>query len=227
MEPAIELGIAIRTTGAVRRFTDDPVDDATLYALLDDARFAPSGGNRQGWRVAVIANRAKRVELGRMMQRVWNEYVQAGSTGHTPFNVIDAPKAEARDGAPEAPSVPNDLIEGIADIPVVLVVAADLGQIAMMDSGLDRPTITGGASIYPFCWNLLLAARSRGLGGVITTFLARAEPQAAPLLGLTEGYAIAATIFIGHPVHQPTRLSRVPVESFSTVDSFVGEAFRG
>lgn len=226
-EQSIELGTAIRTTGAVRRFTTEPVDDATLYALLDDARFAPSGGNRQGWRVAVIEDPAKRVELGRMMQQVWNEYVDAGSSGVTPFNVIDAARVDIHDGAARAPLVPNDLLEHIADIPVVLVVAADLGQIAMMDKDLDRPTITGGASIYPFCWNLLLAARSRGLGGVITTFLARAERRARSLLELPDQYAIAATIFLGHPVHQPTRLSRAPVESFSTVDSFAGEAFRG
>jgi len=50
----MDLQESLRTTGAVRRFTTEPVDDATLYALLDDARFAPSGGNRQGWRVAVV-----------------------------------------------------------------------------------------------------------------------------------------------------------------------------
>lgn len=226
-ERTIELGTAIRTTGAVRRFTADPVDDAMLYAVLDDARFAPSGGNRQGWRVAVLKSRAKRVELGRLMQQVWNEYIQAGASGATPFNVIDELRVNGHQQPTTPPSVPNDLIDAIADIPVVLVVAADLGQIAMMDKDLDRPTITGGASIYPFCWNLLLAARSRGLGGVITTFLSRAERQAAPLLELPDHYAIAATVFIGHPVHQPTRLRRAPVESFATVDSFAGEAFGG
>ncbi len=221
----LQLGEAIRTTGAVRAFTGEPVDHALLYALLDDARFAPSGGNRQAWRVAVIEDRAKRVELGRMMQEVWDDYVREGSTGRTPFNVIDTAEL-ARDGvAPIAPAVPNDLLDKITEIPVVLVVAADLAQIAMMDKDLDRSTITGGASIYPFCWNVLLAARSRGLGGVITTFLARAEHEAAPLLDLPNGWAIAATIFVGHPVHQPTKLRRSAVESFATRDSFAGDAF--
>ena len=50
----MELDLAMRTTGAVRSFTDDPVDDATLYRVLDRARFAPSGGNRQPWRVVVV-----------------------------------------------------------------------------------------------------------------------------------------------------------------------------
>ena len=109
----------------------------------------------------------------------------------------------------------------------MLVVAADLAYVAMMDKDLSRPAITGGASIYPFCWNVLLAARSRGLGGVMTTFLARAEPSAAPVLGLPPTYAIASTLFLGHPVHQPTKLKRAPVETFTTIDSFNGEVFRG
>ncbi len=44
----MELYEVMRTTFAAREFTDDPVDDATLYRVLENARFAPSGGNRQG-----------------------------------------------------------------------------------------------------------------------------------------------------------------------------------
>jgi nitroreductase len=217
----MELGDAVRSTGAVRRFTDQPVDRATVHAILDDARFAPSGGNRQGWRVAVIEDRDARIRLGAMMQAVWDEYRTADGRRTAPFSVLDlTPPA---DGVP--PHVPNDLLDDIADVPVMLVVAADLARIAMMDKDLDRVAITGGASIYPFCWNLLLAARWRGLGGVITTFLARAEPAAAPLLGLPPTWAIAATIFLGHPVHQPTKLRRDPVEAFTTIDRFDGPAF--
>ena len=83
------------------------------------------------------------------------------------------------------------------------MVAADLASIAMMDGNLGRATLTGGASIYPFCHSILLAARDRGLGGVLTTFLARAEPAARPLLGLPDDWAIAAMVAIGHPVAPP------------------------
>jgi nitroreductase len=224
----MELGSAIRETGAVRRFTDEPVDDATIYQLLDDARFAPSGGNRQGWRVALIKDVELRRQLGQLMQPVWDEYIAIGATGRTPFNSVDA-ATDAADGTPLVitPGIPNDIIAGIVDVPVVMVVAADMSLVAMMDRDLDRKSITGGGSIYPFCWNLLLAARSRGLGGVLTTFLARAEVAAAPLLGLPDTYAIAGAVFIGRPVHQPTRLKRQPVEDFTTIDSFVGERFDG
>ena len=102
----------------------------------------------------------------------------------------------------------------------MLAIAADLRSVALMDGELDRPPITGGASIYPFCWSLLLSARAHGLGGVMTTFLSRAEPAAAPLLGLPDPYALVATIFLGVPEHQPTKLKRNPVESFTTIDRF-------
>jgi nitroreductase len=219
----MDLRETIRSTGAVRAFTEEAVDDATLYAVLDDARFAPSGGNRQGWRVVVVKDRTSRQQMGELMQPVWDEYAAIAATGATPFTVVEP--AEYAMPSRAAGRTPNALLEKITDVPVVLVVGVDLGRLAVMDKDLDRPPIAGGASVYPFCWNVLLAARARGLGGVITTFLLRAEPAAAPVLGLPADHALAAVIFLGHPVHQPTRLRRAAVEEFTTVDRFGGEVF--
>ncbi|MGH9135264.1 MAG: nitroreductase family protein [Ilumatobacteraceae bacterium] len=216
----MDLIDALRTTGAARRFTSDPVDRATIAAILDDARFAPSGGNRQPWLVAVVEDRLLRRQVAAMMQPVWDEYVAAAATGQAPFNsVAFEPPVTITAGQP------NELIDHIADVPVVLAVAADLRRIALMDAGLDRVPITGGASVYPFCWSVLLAARARGLGGVMTTFLSRVEPAAVAFLGLPSDHALAATIFIGRPERQATRLRRDPVESFTTLDRFDGDAF--
>ena len=49
---------------------------------------------------------------------------------------------------------------------------------------------------------------------------------AAPLLGLPDGHAIAAMLGIGHPVDQPTKLRRNPVDSFTTIDTVDGPPFR-
>lgn len=215
----IELRDAIRSTGTVRAFTDEPVDDATVAAILDDARFAPSGGNRQPWRVAVLRDAAVRREVAALIQPVWDEYASISALGATPFG-LDSPAAPD-----DRPTVANPLLDRIDAIPVVLAVAADRTKVALMDGELDRPALTGGASVYPFCWNVMLAARSRGLGGVMTTFLSRAEPAAAPVLGLPRSFALAATIFLGHPVHQPTKLRRAPVADFATLDRFDGPAF--
>jgi nitroreductase len=215
----MELRDAIRTNGTVRAFTDAPVDRATVLSVLDDARYAPSGGNRQPWRVAIVEDTVLRRSLADLMQPVWDEYLETAGSGSAPFNAIDyeAP-------ATISPGKQNALLEHIEAIPVVLAVAADLRSVALMDGELDRPPITGGASIYPFCWSLLLSARAHGLGGVMTTFLSRAEPAAAPLLGLSTHEALVATIFLGVPEHQPTKLNRNRVGSFTTIDRFDGPA---
>jgi nitroreductase len=212
----MDLRQAIRSTGSVREFTDRPVDPAVVAEILDDARFAPSGGNRQPWRVAVVRDVAIRRALADLMRPVWNEYVAASRAGEVPFNSISYTPPE------DAPPAPNPLLDRIEMIPAVLAVAADQRRIVAADGNLDRMPIVPGASVYPFCWTVLLSARAHGLGGVMTTFLSRAEPQAAPLLRLPPGHALAATIFLGYPVLQPTRLTRRPVEAFASIDTFDG-----
>jgi nitroreductase len=216
----MELIEALRTTGAAREFTDQPVDDATVADILDTARFAPSGGNRQGWRVAVVADADVRRQLAALMQPVWNQYMSVAGTLQAPFNPIDNIEPPL-----DAPYVVSELCDAMASIPVVLAIAVDLTKLSMLDRNLDRPALVGGASIYPFCWSILLAARTHGLSGVLTTFLARAEPEAGPVLGLPEGHALAATLMLGHPVKAITKLKRRPVDKFATRDRFDGPAF--
>ena len=59
----MELDDALRTTFAAREYTDEPLPDAALARILDRARFAPSGGNRQGWHVIVVRDRRTRQAL--------------------------------------------------------------------------------------------------------------------------------------------------------------------
>jgi len=213
----MDLLDTLRSTGAVRGFTDEPVSDATVAAVLDTARFAPSGGNRQPWRVAVVKHLDTRRSMADLMRPVWHEYCGANAVGQRPFifgRSIDAPPV----------AVPNALIDEIEQVPVVLAIAANLQEIAIMDGNLERPPVVGGASIYPFCWSILLAARAHGLGGVLTTFLSRAEPAVAPILGLPADHALVATIFLGVPTHQNTKLRRNPVNSFATIDRFDGDS---
>jgi len=218
----------MRTTGAIREFTDDPVDDRVLHGILDAARFAPNGGNRQGWHVIVLRDPAIRTKVRDLYLLGWREY-----TAHTRAQKV--PFAPGPDGRWTAPAVdleaaratpaPNAFGEHLDTAPVLLVVAVDLQALAITDNGLDRQSIVGGGSVYPFCHNILLAARNAELGGVMTTVLARQEPAVRELVGLPEGWALAALVVLGHPVKQITRLRRDPVESFTTVDRFDGPAF--
>ncbi|MFZ4668733.1 MAG: nitroreductase family protein [Microthrixaceae bacterium] len=221
----MELSDAMRTTGAVRTFTDEAVTDEVLRSVLDDARFAPSGGNRQGWRVAVVRDVGLRRRLADACAPVWNEYVAQTAAGETPFSVTTASSIDLDEA--RRTTAPNPLLDDLESAPVVLVVAVDLAALAVMDRDLDRPSIVGGASVYPFCQNLMLAARDRGLGGVMTTFVARVEPEVRTPLGLPDGHALAAMIVLGHPVRQLTRLRRAAVEEFTTVDRFDGQPFTG
>lgn len=214
----MDLTESLRTTGSTRDFTDQVVADSTIASILDDARFAPSGGNRQPWRVVVVKDRAIRRRLADLMTEVWQEYLGEGS------DPSRAPFAFGRSTGATPVAAPNPLLDEIEHVPVVLAVAANFNSIALMDGNLDRPPITGGASIYPFCWSILLAARARGLGGVMTTFLSRAEAQAAPVLELPTDHALVSTIFLGYPVHLNTKLRRGEVSAFATIDRFDGES---
>jgi nitroreductase len=122
---------------------------------------------------------------------------------------------------------PDPVAEAITAAPVVLVVFADLRRIAAVDKGFDRYTFAGGASIYPFTWSIVLAARDEGLGGVITTMPIRREGEVRTLLGAPPELALAALIALGRPQHQPTRLRRHAVEEFATFDRIDGPPLRG
>jgi nitroreductase len=229
----MELSDALRTTPATREFTPRPVDDDTLAAILDDARFAPSGGNRQGWRVIVIKDPEKRRALQELYLDGWYEYLGQVSEGLTPFNVLNDPgrEAAARAKADEIRATsaqgPGGFAENLASTPALLLVVADLSALATVDRDLERYTFAGGASIYPFVWNILLAARNRGLGGVITTMPVRNEPQVQELFDLPDHVVVAALVALGEPQKSITKLRRANVEEFTSLDSFVGPAFEG
>ena len=108
-------------------------------------------------------------------------------------------------------------------MPVLLVLLADLRNLATLDRDLDRYTLVGGASIYPFAWSLLLAAHDAGLGGVITTVAIREEPALRELFAIPDHVVVAGVLALGYPAgKRATKLRRNPVESFATVDRYDG-----
>ena len=224
----MDLAEALRTTGAVREFTDGPVDDATVHRLLETARFAPNGGNRQAWRVVVVKDPATRRALRDLYLPGWYEYLAQVSAGLTPWAVVTDRALEATatagagDVAAAASAGPGGFAEHLDEVPVMLVLLADLTRLATVDRDCGHYTLVGGASIYPFAWSILLAARTEGLAGVLTTMVVRREEAVAELLGVPDTHSVAGLMALGHPVKQPTRLRRGPVEEFATVDRFDG-----
>ncbi|RAY13390.1 NADH dehydrogenase FAD-containing subunit [Actinomadura craniellae] len=224
----MELKEALRTTGAVREFTGEPVADEVLYEILDTARFAPSGGNRQGWRAIVVRDPGLRRELRDLYLPGWYDYLAMGRAGLVPWAPLTDREAEraALAGAPAIAAAADGtgFAERLHEVPALVVVLADLRALAAVDRDHDRYTLVGGASIYPFVWSLLLAAHDAGLGGVMTTMLVQREKEVRTLLGVPDEFAVGAVVALGHPVRRPTRLRRSEVAEFATVDRFDGPA---
>ncbi len=224
----VELNDGLRTTGAVREFLDTEVPDETIVRVLDTARFAPNGGNRQAWRVIVVKDAAVRRSLRDLYLPGWYDYLAQASAGLTPWAVVTDRALErteidgAADIARTAGEGPGGFAEHLNRAPVLLVLLADLTRLATVDRVADHYTMVGGASIYPFAWSILLAARAEGLGGVMTTMLVRQDQAVRELLDVPDTVALAGMLALGHPVRRPTRLRREPVESFASIDRFDG-----
>jgi len=227
----MDLIDTLRTTGAVREFTDEPVPDEVLARILDTARFAPSGGNRQGWRVVIVRDPDKRRRLRDLYLDGWYSYLAMGAAGLTPWATLNDRDAEAR-ALEQAPAIARQAAEGpggfaehLDEVPVLLVLFADRHALATVDRDLPRHGLAGGASVYPFAWNLLLAARAEDLGGVITTIAVRREDDVKALFHAPDELVVAAVIALGHPVRRPRRLTRAPVADWASVDSVGGTPF--
>lgn len=221
----MDLYEVMRTTFACREWTDDPVSDETIYRILENARFAPNGGNRQGQHIIVLKDKETRKQLVPLIREVTDIYTAQTAAGEAPWNSIvptsvDEAAIRAADGPVSFPGV-----HGMVEAPAVLIVTVDLSVVASFDKYLERVGVISGASIYPLVWNVLMAARNEGLGGVLTTYLADKEAEVQELLGIPEHHAVAAMLPIGVPVKQLTKLRRKPVEDFVTIDRFDGDAF--
>jgi nitroreductase len=86
---------AMRTTFAACEFTDDPVDDAVLHRILDNARFAPSGGNRQSWRIIVVRSPEKRARFVKWVEPTLQRYIAQVLAGEAPFNTVNDSQVDA------------------------------------------------------------------------------------------------------------------------------------
>lgn len=203
----------MRCAPSTRRFTDEPVSREVLERVLDNARYAPSGGNRQGWRVVVVTDPDTRRRLRELYEDPWDEYmVETGGRA-----ALDAGEASGLPpGRLRMLQGADEFAHSFDRVPVHLVICVDLSALAIVDSLLDRPSIVGGASVYPFVQNILLGLRAEGLGAAFTTLLTPAEEEVRELLALPGGVILAGHISVGHRADPwPTKLSRRPVSEFA------------
>ncbi len=219
---ADELYELMRCAPSTRYFTDETIDPEVLRRVLDNARFAPSGGNRQGWKVIIVTDPDKRRRMRELYEPPWDAYmVQTGGRA-----ALDAGE---RSGLPRGRlqmlAAADEFARTFDRVPVHLVICVELSALAIVDSALDRPSIVGGASVYPFVQNVLLGLRAEGLGAAFTTLLTPAEEEVRELLEIPDGVVLAGHISVGHRADPwPKQLTRKPVSEFAFAERY-GEAW--
>jgi nitroreductase len=209
----IELYEAMRTLRAVRRLRPDPIPDEVLHRVLEAATWAPTGGNRQPWRVIVVKDPMRKQRLGELYRKIAIPFTKSYAERFASLPELERVKAERMVRAG------NYLAEHFDEAPVLLVFCFNPEGLAVTDAKLDRVSVVGGGSIYPAVENLLLACRAEGLGCVLTTLLCMREPEVRELLGIPQPWGTSAVVPIGYPLlrgHGP--ISRRPVEELAFAD---------
>jgi len=202
----VELIELMRSQSSCRFYKTDPVPDDVLKRVLDAARWAPQGGNRQPVRFVVVRDPEKKRTLKEWYMNPWNAYVAAARQGAIHVG------SESEVKIPKMLTDADYFANHMEEVPVWLVVCAELAEIHPTDIELDRPTVVYGASIYPAVQNVLLKARDEGLGSTLTTLLCHYEPQVKALLNIPDGIATCAMVTLGWPAKEfPKKLNRHPL----------------
>ena len=191
---------AIMTTRAIRRFSDEPVDDDDIATCLRAAQQAPSGGNVQPQQYIVLTEPAQKAAIGQWYRAAFDRYER---TLPEPTEFRDEAQAESWRRTRDAS---RHLADHLADAPAIVLFLQPLipwtprDDDGVMDIGrLD-------ASVYPAVQNFCVAARSLGLGTALTTVIRIHTAEVLEALGVPNGpdgsarYEIAALVPVGWPV---------------------------
>jgi nitroreductase len=194
----MELLEAIRTTRAMRRLDPDrTVSDADLWSIVEAASKAATGSNAQPVRWIVVTDAGKRQQLGEIYRRCWapvRDYYQARSDDASPDPGLQRVLRSA-----------DHLGDHMGDAPAIVIPASRSGD---------------PASVFPGVQNLMLAARSLGLGTTLTTVHRGAEAEVRVVLGIPEDATTWAMIPVGYPLGKWGEAVRRPVEEITYWDGW-------
>lgn len=191
-QPTLYEGLV--TTRAIRRYRSDDIPEDDLAKLLFAATRGPSGHNQQPFRFLVVRRgpetRPVREVLTRGFQAAWAP------------NRTDPPPGDDSRPARMARTM-SHFVDHIGDAPVIVF--------ACIDHNIGGDGLPAGASVFPGCQNLLLAARALGYGGVMSNWHRLVTDELGELLGLPDHVSIAATIPLGRPVGRQGPVRRRPL----------------
>ncbi|HWE65649.1 MAG TPA: nitroreductase family protein [Acidimicrobiales bacterium] len=195
-DTGVGLYDGLLSTRAIRRYTDEPVDEVALRDILFAATRAPSGSNRQPFRFVVlstgeVAQQAKHI-IGETARTFWTEKRATDGYDRGSGREADSPKSRLA-------RTMQGYVDNFESVPVAIL--------ACYVRYRPESNPSEGASIYPACQNLLLAARALGYGGVMTIWHYFSDAELRALLHIPEDVVIAATITLGRPAghHGPVR----------------------
>jgi nitroreductase len=192
----------LTTTRAVRKRLDltRHVEREVLEECLRLAQQAPTGSYRQDWHFVVVTDPALRAGLAELWRRGGEKYLQRlGDPADVPGTIgrVLGSVFHLVDHLHEVPVHVIPCIEGRTDGKGAFAQASRWG------------------SIMPAAWSFMLAARSRGLGTVWTSFHLAHEQEAAELLGIPYDEVMqAALIPVAYTIgtdFKPAR--RAPLEA--------------
>ena len=223
---AMDVTTALQQRVSTRRFRPDPVEESTVRELLDVARWSPSGGNLQPWRVVVVAG-AERDEVVEIARRTQAEGRDGGgqefpiypSPLHEPFR---SRRFDMGEQMYAVLGIPRD------DKPARLAhvarnfefFGAPVGLFFVVDRRLGHAQ---WAHLGMFMQSLALVATERGLATCFQEFWGVVRAPLGEHFGLDEHHTIYAGMALGYAEdHEVNRLrtQRAPVEDFAELRGF-------
>jgi len=188
------------STRTIRRYTDDPVPDHVLRDIFFAATRAPSGSNRQPFRFLVLRSGPLAVQAKQLIaegaQAAWD--AKRARDGYDAGSGSDHGTAKARFAV-----TMQHYVDHFASTPILVLACLNRYR---------APEYTEGASVYPACQNLLLAARAYGYGGAMTMFHNNVDAELRALLAIPQSTALCATITIGRPAGRHGAVRRLPLQ---------------
>ena len=175
-ELAMRVGEAMFTQRAIRRFeSEQAISDTHIKTLLDAASKAPNGGNTQPARYLVVRSRESIRAFGALYHEAW----WAKRWDDYRWTSKDQIAADS------VYVMPARLADEMVDVPLVV---------------LAFSSVPGGASsVIPGVQNMMLAARSLGIGSVYTTLHAKVMERVYDMFEVPAEMEFHACIPFGYP----------------------------
>lgn len=199
----------------MRRFTDEPVDDAQIAGCLAAAVQAPSGGNIQPYQFLVVTDPDRKARLGAIYLRAWERYAPAVAAVTPAVTDDEAVLRRARNLRAS-----DDLARSLGTVPVIVLVLMPKITMVVTDAEGEMDVGPTYASVYPAVQSFVLACRSEGLGTVLTTVYRIYEAEVRAVCEIPDRYEVVALLPVGHPRGRWGVAPRRPAASLTSWDRF-------